>query len=313
MKTIILVLMLAFMASAQLVDARFGHVESTSFTTAVDVGTTGFWYCGYTTAGYVLATDEAAEDFSVEATGYVDRLKLWLLDHDGPITLSDIHVMITEKNDTLPSASDAVIIDDRFTVLSEDSVGLFAGIPIEEAVIDLGDDILLEAGQEYWLHTFPNDPTAYVYLVLSPEDSVHYGQMTCIFYPDRWQTYFDAVGETFESNFILYASSDLVQRTNSPLVRSLEDRNLEVTYAADVSSAIKQVFTSIPRGEPADSSTTRWSVLYSQASIEFSNYLDSAVVAIDSLGNMTSAGDIDTVVIGTDSLRFQGGLYLDKL
>ena len=30
-------------------------------------------------------------------------------------------------------------------------------------------------------------------------------------------------------------------------------------------------------------------------------------------GNLSSSGTIDTVVVGTDSLRFQGGLYLDTL
>jgi len=305
MKIIMMLLLLASLASAQLIDVRFGHVESTSSRTEVEVGTTGFWYCDVTTMVNGSSGDEAADDFAVEATGYVDRAVMWILDDS--IASAELRLKITVKNDTLPLSSDAVIIDDQFTILSSDSVGVVYGITARKVVLDLGSGVLLDSGGEYWLHTFPN--SAGYYLVDPANDEINYGVPTCKLKEAGWEY----ITTNLDSFFTLHSSEDLVQRTNSPMIRSLEDNNLEMTFAADTSSLIKEIFSSIPIGQPADSASTRWSILYGQGAIQFFNYEDSLVVSIDSLGNIVSYGTIDTVVVGSDSLRFQGGLYLDKL
>lgn len=118
-----------------------GYASDTIFTqsydfASVDGGT------GYTSV---------ADDFTPDFTGYFRHITIYQSFNETPPT--EVFLKITQDAGDINPNNATSILSGSFAVSYQDTGDLFAGNPIYEMTIDMGQSVAVDAGSLYWLET----------------------------------------------------------------------------------------------------------------------------------------------------------------
>lgn len=92
-----------------------------------------------------------ADDFTPDFTGYFRHVTIYQSFNETPPT--EVFLEITQDAGDINPNNATSILSGSFAVSYQDTGDLFAGNPIYEMTIDMGQSVAVDAGSLYWLET----------------------------------------------------------------------------------------------------------------------------------------------------------------